>query len=150
MATVNYQSSCSLKKQSTETSQQMSRRILLYFYAREGLVDDGLCPKGNIVCVALEEPALCHTEKQASLGIVEVIVVLPDPFGPAMTMSTGRCLSVSMLKQSFQIHVSVVRRNVPLHPLSSASPPLQPRASVARASRRLAPPCLSVCTYRCS
>ena len=61
MATVNYQSSCSLKKQSTETSQQMSRRILLYFNAREGLVDDGLCPKGNIVCVALEEPALCQT-----------------------------------------------------------------------------------------
>ena len=84
------------------------------------LINDGLRPEGDIVCVALERLAVGHAEQQTGLGIVHGVVVdvhtvgnschalaveyrllvardnlgdghvvLPDPLGPAITISTG-------------------------------------------------------------
>ena len=56
-----------------------------------------------------------HPSNHSCLRIFDVMVVLPEPFGPAITIRTGRC-------------------SVPL---------LLPHASTGRAPRQKAPPCSS-------
>ena len=45
------------------------------------LTDNGLCPDGDVVCVALEKATLSHAEEQTGLCVVDRVVVDINPIG---------------------------------------------------------------------